>query len=123
MMINCPKFSYDILNSQSDFRKALSDSPIHVYTNGAIMFLGVSGNYLYHRNCFVTVRHFYFISDIPARGGGGGHSQTEVVGPTHARPSTSKLDPKWRNPWCQNLPLNGVENVKSTPEWRRTTQK
>ena len=34
---------------------------------------------------------------------------------THAHSSTSKLDPKWCNPWCQNVPLNGVEKCKIYP--------
>ena len=49
-----------------------------------------------------------------SREGGGGGSLADWSG-THACPSTSQLDPKWRNPWCQNLPLNGVENVDFYP--------
>ena len=48
------------------------------------------------------------------RGGGGvSGSQTEVV-PMLVR-APQNWTREWRNPWCQNLPLNGVEQYKIYP--------
>ena len=59
------------------------------------------------------------LSGLP--GGGGGSLAHKLA--THPRPSTSKMNPKWRVAPCYIDTLNAVRRAKNNPKWRETGKK
>ena len=95
------------------FLKSSSIHPICIYAWGSFSFK--PRNLRLHA-WINTLSACMVISYDPGGGWGVGSLAHKLS--THPRPSTSKMNPKWRIAPCYISTLNGVRPAKLNPKWR-----